>query len=117
MAKRKKKAETAVIPTPVKKSDALKKFYQTGAWAGIPQYRCTLCNFDTLHKDVMIDHLQVVHHIGKKAVVPSATAANNDVTDQGADSDLNGMFEIELEEVSSTTDEQGNEHKKFTIKE
>lgn len=96
----------------------LKRFYQTGAWAGIPQYRCGLCKFDTLHEHAIIDHLREVHLIGKIPPTVAETSTNHDQeTNQGADGDLNGVFEVELKEVSTTFDEQGNEHKTFTIKE
>lgn len=107
-----RKAEDAKEPE-VPKADVIQE-YAVGAWAGKPHYTCMLCLYDTLDESMMLRHIQAVHH-----PLP-APKRGNDVTHQAAnedDGDLNGMFEVELVEVESTTDEQGNEHKIYTIKE
>lgn len=97
--------------------------YTKGAWAGHDHYQCNLCPFDVLDdEDQMLGHIQMKHrpHSAPRHV-PSVLVADkrgNDVTDQVAeDGELNNLFEVELKEVNSTTDEQGNEHKTYTIKE
>ena len=86
-------------------------------------YQCTLCPFDVLDdEEQMLEHIQMNHrpHSAPRRA-PSILVADrrgNDVTDQdAADGELNNLFEVELKEVGSTTDEQGNEHKTYTIKE
>ena len=97
--------------------------YTKGEWAGRLHYQCELCSFDVLdNEDVMLDHIQKRHHprpaSRRASSVLVADKRGNDVTDQVAEEgDLNNVFEVELKEVNSTTDEQGNEHKTYTIKE
>ena len=91
--------------------------YDIGSWAGIPQYRCKLCKFDTLHKDLIEQHIKETH-LKVLNPAPSVNATTNNETDQvSPEGELNGVFEVELKEVSSTTDEEGNERKTYTIKE
>ena len=128
MVKRKEKNRQVPPPAPPQIEehnlergvDATTTPYEVGSWSGLPQYRCLLCKFDTLNEDTIFKHIEETHQLGKQQS-PSVLVADkrgNDVTDQvSSEGDLNGMFEIELKEVSSTTDEQGNEHKTFTIKE
>lgn len=33
----------------------------TGEWAGIPQYRCPFCLYDSLFEDATIDHIAEKH--------------------------------------------------------
>lgn len=101
--------------------------YVKGMWAGQPHYTCTLCLYDTLDESMMLRHIQMIHHpqpAPKRA--PSVLVADkrdNEITltpspsPEGRGEDEDGMFEVELEEVECTTDEQGNEHKIYTIKE
>jgi len=37
--------------------------YSIGKWAGMEQYRCMHCAFDTLEKGAMLEHLFWVHSI------------------------------------------------------
>lgn len=123
MVKRKKKAEDAKEPQVPAASEATQE-YEIGQWSGKPHYKCFLCKFDTLNEDAILGHIQAMHrpHFAPKRA-PSVLVADkrgNDVTNQAAsedDGNLNHMFEVELEEVESTIDEQGNEHKTYTIKE
>lgn len=99
--------------------------YTKGMWAGRAHYQCKLCTYDVLdNEEKILEHVQLMHHprpVPKRASsVLVADKRGNDVTHQAAsedDGDLNQMFEVELKEVESTTDEQGNEHKTYTIKE
>lgn len=99
------------------------KEYTAGEWAGHAHYQCSLCPFDVLDDEgKMLEHIQLKHrpHAAPRHA-PSVFLADkhgNDVTDQVADAgDLNNVFEVELKEVGSSTDEQGNKHKTYTIKE
>jgi len=94
--------------------------YTVGLWSGLPLYKCLLCKFDTLDEDAIFQHIET-HQLSKLKSPSSILVADkrgNEVTDQiASDGDSDGVFEVELKEVESTTDEQGNEHKTFTIKE
>lgn len=101
--------------------------YTKGMWAGKPHYTCALCLYDTLDESMMLQHIQMVHHpqhpIKRTPSILIADKRGNEITltpnssPEGREEDEDGMFEVELEEVESTTDEQGNEHKIYTIKE
>lgn len=42
----------------------LRKYYTVGRWHDIPQYRCKLCNWDTVDgRTRMIEHLQSDHPV------------------------------------------------------
>lgn len=117
MVKRKQEAVSPEQLTVINDQEAA--LYEVGQWAGKPHYKCLLCKFDTLEEDVILIHIQT--HFGGSQTKPSVLAADkrgNDVMDQvTSDGDLNGMFEVELKEVDSAIDEQGNEHKTYTIEE
>lgn len=102
--------------------------YSKGTWAGRPHYQCNLCPYDALNDEgQMLEHIQLKHRPalaanrrGKDVVSladltpnPSPLGEGN----EGRGEDEDGLFEVELKEVSSATDEHGNEHKIFTIKE
>lgn len=127
-------AEGDASPAPMSTSallpqgDNVSAEYEIGMWAGKPHYRCLLCKFDTLNEDVMLGHIRAMHRprfIPERA--PSVLVADkrgNDVTSltpspspEGRGGAEDEMFEVELKEVESTIDEQGNEHKTYTIKE
>lgn len=120
MVKR-KKAEEAKAPEIPEASEG----YEVKQWVGKLLYICKTCKFDVLDDErKMLEHIQSQHRprpVPRRA--PSVLVADkrgNDVTNQAAgedDGNLNHMFEVELEEVESTIDEQGNEHKTYTIKE
>jgi hypothetical protein len=128
MAKMKKKAESREQRTEGVSQKPVT--YEVGAWAGMPQWRCLLCGFDTLDENAMFEHIET-HKLG--APPPSTSlkstgtmkAASPQTDPQSAGAGEHGnlgegkdeVFEVELEEVSSTVDEQGNEHKTFTVKE
>lgn len=91
--------------------------YSIGAWSGLPQYRCGLCEFDTLDEPVIIEHVEM-HKVGYSAAPPPAPPQIQEQDlERGDSSDSDDVFEVELVELDSTMDAQGNEHKKFTIKE
>lgn len=35
--------------------------YTIGQWKGLPRYQCNVCAFDTLHEDVIIEHVTQAH--------------------------------------------------------
>lgn len=35
--------------------------YHIGSWKGQQQYRCPHCPFDSLHEDVILDHIEQAH--------------------------------------------------------
>lgn len=115
MAK-KKKPETIIE----KPSEEL---YSVGTWAGMPQYRCCRCAFDTLNLQEMLNHLVGQHDsIGAlEELVKAEKDEPQKPAVQQAEASLpegeEELFEVELKETGSTVDEQGNEHKTFTIKE
>lgn len=43
------------------------KKYEIGEWKGMKQYKCLLCPFDTLHRDVIEKHI-AERHTPKKEV-------------------------------------------------
>lgn len=88
--------------------------YQIGVWAGIPQYRCTLCPFDTLEKLSMLEHLFVAHALQVEGYTPAPVQQADQLQGQVPDE---GVFEVELKEIGQTVDEAGNVHTQYTIKE
>lgn len=83
--------------------------YTVGLWAGKKQWRCLLCAFDTLDENAMFEHIDT-HRLGL------AQVRTDDDIRQDRDGETD-VFEVELEEIDSTKDELGNDHKVFTIKE
>lgn len=107
MAKRKKAS----------KAEETETLYVVGTWAGQPHYTCLNCKFDTLELQVIEQHV-VRHRPGNRTPQTAPRGIDNVDHQATADSgDLNQVFEVELQEVDSTIDEQGNEHKTYTIKE
>lgn len=94
-----------------------------GSWKGHPQYVCVYCKYDVLDDVEKIrQHIQEKHGAPiAPQVRPSVLVADkrgNDVTNQvSIAGGLDGVFEVELKEVNSTTDKDDIEHKTFTIKE
>ena len=102
-------------------SEATEKLYTVGLWANLPQYVCQKCGFDTLNAGTMQEHLFWQHSViveieGADSSTPPPTPPQIEEHDleRGDDEEV---FEVELEETGSTVDEQGNEHKTFTVKE
>lgn len=96
MARRKKQVsnETRL------KEPGQEKLYRVGSWSGQTQYECTLCAFDTLHEDVMIEHIRSAHTLDSLISLSEPVAARPaQTTDAGEDKSLIGVYEIDLEEV------------------
>lgn len=120
----KKKQKKTEVPEATESPEATRE-YEVGEWAGRAHYRCRLCAFDVVDSELnMLAHIQLKHRprrVPRRA--PSVFVADkrgNDVSDTVVDDEdggLNGVFEVELKEVDSTIDEQGNEHRTYTIKE
>ncbi|MFZ5856782.1 MAG: hypothetical protein ACOYZ6_08125 [Chloroflexota bacterium] len=90
--------------------------YEVGTWAGLPQWRCSLCGFDTLDEQAMLEHAEA-HRLQAQNPPPSPTPDPSPNSENLGRGELEEVFEVELKEIDSTFDEQGNEHKTFTIKE
>jgi hypothetical protein len=90
--------------------------YQIGVWAGIPQYRCTLCAFDMLEKPAMLAHLYDAHGLQVEGYRPTAPEPTTATTPEAETQSNEEVFEVELKEVSETVDDEGNVHKQYTIK-
>lgn len=86
--------------------------YNIGQWRGHPHYQCKSCPFDTLSQDEIEGHVALHRPVRKRAAQPVDSTLKPERAG-GADE----VFELELEEVSSFSDEDGNEHKQFTVKE
>lgn len=93
--------------------------YEVKLWKGLPQYVCVICGFDTLSENAIFTHIEA-HQLAPVSPQPppnlphpSTSAGTPPLRTEEDD----GVFEVELIEVDSTMDAQGNEHKKFTIKE
>jgi hypothetical protein len=102
--------------------------YIVGTWRGLPQYVCAACKFDTLDEVVMLKHLVNKHNseAALEELVELEKAPSTSVPlppsplaplPKGEGEADDEVFEVELIETDSTVDAQGNEHKKFTIKE
>lgn len=89
--------------------------YTTGTWNGLPHFTCCACAFDTLEEEVMRAHVKG-HET--PTVAPSVAARHlPPIEEQDLAENDNDVFEVELVEIGSTVDAQGNEHKKYTVKE
>lgn len=117
--------------------DPTPALYTAGEWAGRPHYRCAVCKYDTLDEEAMLGHIEKMHRprptLRRAPSVFVADKRGNEISlsltpdltpspspkGEGSDGrgEEDGVFEVELQEVESTTDEQGNEHKIFSIKE
>lgn len=86
--------------------------YNIGQWRGHPHYQCKSCSFDTLNQDEIEGHVALHRPVRKSAAQPVDSTLKPEQAG-GADE----VFEVELEEVSSFSDEDDNEHKQFTVKE
>ncbi|RJP53624.1 MAG: hypothetical protein C4583_04360 [Anaerolineaceae bacterium] len=92
--------------------------YLVGTWAGLRQYRCLSCEFDTLDENAMFEHIEA-HRLGTVNQPPAdpTPSPSPNATSAFGEGDDAEVFEVELREIGSTVDEQGNEHKTFTVKE
>lgn len=70
------------------------KPYEVKAWAGLPQYCCAVCAFDTLREEVILEH--VARHLIPAGDAPSVEAPQMDGDAVNA---IGETFEIELTEV------------------
>ena len=86
--------------------DANEAPYEVGTWSGMPLYKCKLCRFDTLSAEKIVAHLEE-HRLGKipRQATPPGEGEPGEV------------FEVELKEIDSTVDADGNVHKTYTVKE
>lgn len=117
-------AEVSDVPE-VASEEPKETLYMVGEWRGLPQYVCAVCGFDAFFEIVMLRHLVNKHNSEmalarlleieeqhpepvQQPVPPSHLSAG----EEGKD-----VFEVELVEMNSTVDAQGNEHKNFVIKE
>lgn len=91
--------------------ESAEQLYVIGQWRGHPHYQCTKCRFDTLSKDAIEDHVVLHQVISQTPMKPVDSVQDPEQTGEA------DMFELELEEVESFTDDAGIEHKKFTVKE
>lgn len=93
----------------LQKAEAEAKTYEVGAWAGFPQWRCLLCGFDTLDEQAMLEHVEA-HKKGTLGadmqVSPDSPTHSPSPIGEGEEAEI---FEVELKEIGSTVDEQGNE--------
>lgn len=111
MAKSKKKSskQKAVSSAQPAASDEQNKAeapYELGAWSGMPLYKCKLCRFDTLSQEKIIAHLEE-HRLGK--ISTQQQPPSQEVPGE--------VYEIELKEIDSNVDQDGNVHKTYTVKE
>lgn len=72
---RKKTQTTTVLPIP-EAPFVQKENYKIGLWAGIPQYRCDLCAFDTLEGSDILRHLNEVHGVGTTSAAKEVVVEN-----------------------------------------
>jgi len=100
----KKKEEVVEVPevSDVPKVEASRTPYEVSEWAGLPQYRCRLCPFDTLDEDVMFDHIARLHFTKQvptvNSSIPSATAEDTASAQGEAVEKADGIFEVDLKE-------------------
>lgn len=102
--------------------------YLLGAWKGVDHYRCRECSVDSFDKKIILQHL-VDKHNSEDALAmlvelegttaPHLTPPPAPPHQESADGEgsVEEVFEVELKEIDSTVDAQGNEHKTFVIKE
>lgn len=95
--------------------------YVVGNWAGLPHFSCVHCGFDTLDEAAMLEHIEA-HRLGTVNLPPDLTpnptpAPSPFSTNENGEGGQADVFEVELEEIGSIVDEQGDEHKTFTVKE
>lgn len=94
-------------------SSLITQLYCVGEWSGLPQYKCTLCSFDSMRLDAMQAHITAVHlpAVSEPKRMPSGILVadkNGNVVDPASDASLVGVYEIDLEEV--TKDATNNDH-------
>ena len=96
--------------------------YEVKDWKGKALCVCPLCGFDTLMKIKMLQHL-VGKHDSELALVALVDLEKDSpsplpLVPEGRGKEQPGdVFEVELVEIGSAMDAQGNEHKTFSVKE
>lgn len=96
--------------------------YEVKDWKGKVLCVCPLCGFDTLVKIKMLQHL-VGKHDSELALVALVDMEKDSPSPlpplpEGRGEEQPGdVFEVELVEIGSAMDAQGNEHKTFSVKE
>lgn len=76
--------------------------YSVGRWAGLTQYKCKQCPFDTLDLDAMLEHLLKQHSVlavQEPMIQPSVTGDALKEPGEVAQ----GIYEVSLEEVLNGT--------------
>lgn len=93
--------------------------YTIESWGGKPKYCCKLCPFDTLELGRMQAHIDMhLPEPPRPGGVPVGDKRGNDVTARISETkEESEVIEVGLEEISSNVDEDGDEHKTFTMKE
>jgi len=46
------------------------KDYTIGKWKDLPRYQCKLCPFDSLHEEVIIEHIWKAHYAPPESDAP-----------------------------------------------
>jgi hypothetical protein len=98
-----KKKEPAKAP----KYETQEPKYILKPWKGMQHYECTLCSFDTFSTSAIFDHIASHQLVSRKPVQPVEAQQNPEQAGEA--------FEVELEELSSFTDAEGNQHKQYTL--
>ena len=96
--------------------------YTVGEYMGYPHYKCSSCAFDVVnHEWKMLRHIRTTHVPQQAPPVSPAVLATDKQGDEGSSVvpavQDDSVVNLELEEVDSYIDDQGVEHKSFTIKE
>lgn len=86
------------------KAEETGELYTEKSWAGMPQYCCTLCEFETLKIDVMWDHIAQQHF---QEPIPASTMQPllepEKQPDEKAVERADGIHEIDLKEDQDGT--------------
>lgn len=127
MSKKRKAAARDSGQLPVEE-EARELPYLLGSWKGVDHYRCRKCSVDSFNKKSILQHL-VDKHNSEEALamlveleVPTPSVAVRHLPQIAEERNLgekeqDEVFEVELKEISTTVDAQGNEHKTFSVKE
>lgn len=122
MSKKRKAAARDSGQQPVEE-EARELPYLLGSWKGVDHYRCRKCSVDSFNKKSILQHL-VDKHNSEEALAmlvelegPPASLRLTPPPAPPHQESVDEVFEVELKEISTTVDAQGNEHKTFSVKE
>lgn len=122
MSKKRKAAARDSGQLPVEE-EARELPYLLGSWKGVDHYRCRKCSVDSFNKKSILQHL-VDKHNSEEALAmlvelegPPASLRLTPPPDPPHQESVDEVFDVELKEISTTVDAQGNEHKTFSVKE